>query len=83
MGVVQTTLSTTDDEKKNIMKMAFASEKESEKRMSPDSMRKLQDEINVLTKRNCELECQLKSLEAGNSKEVHTDSIDSTDIGIY
>ncbi|XP_014233226.1 serine/threonine-protein kinase Genghis Khan isoform X1 [Trichogramma pretiosum] len=34
--------------------------------VSPDSnnaTRKLQDEINVLTKRNCELESQLKSLE--------------------
>lgn len=34
-----------------------------EKRMSPDSTRRLQDEINVLTKRNCELESQLKSFE--------------------
>ncbi|KAK0091664.1 hypothetical protein PV326_002890 [Microctonus aethiopoides] len=35
--------------------------------VSPDSntaTRKLQDEINTLTKRNCELEVQLKSLEA-------------------
>ncbi|XP_053687500.1 serine/threonine-protein kinase Genghis Khan isoform X2 [Sabethes cyaneus] len=34
-----------------------------EKRLSPDSTRKLQDEINILTKRNCELESQIKSFE--------------------
>lgn len=34
-----------------------------EKHLSPDSTRKLQDEINILTKRNGELESQLKSLE--------------------
>ncbi|XP_059615804.1 serine/threonine-protein kinase Genghis Khan [Phlebotomus argentipes] len=34
-----------------------------EKRLSPDSTRRLQDEINVLTKRNCELESQVKSFE--------------------
>jgi serine/threonine-protein kinase MRCK len=34
-----------------------------EKRLSPDSTRKLQDEINSLTKRNCELENQLKTFE--------------------
>ncbi|KAH0545683.1 serine/threonine-protein kinase Genghis Khan isoform X2 [Cotesia glomerata] len=38
--------------------------------VSPDSntaTRKLQDEINTLTKRNCELESQLKSLETNSS----------------
>ncbi|XP_057341565.1 serine/threonine-protein kinase MRCK beta isoform X1 [Microplitis mediator] len=38
--------------------------------VSPDSntaTRKLQDEINTLTKRNCELESQLKSLETNTS----------------
>lgn len=30
---------------------------------SPDSTRRLRDEINVLTKRNCELESQIKSFE--------------------
>lgn len=39
-----------------------------EKRLSPDSTRKLQDEINVLTKRNCELETQIKMLEQGKSQ---------------
>lgn len=34
-----------------------------EKRLSPDSTRRLRDEINVLTKRNCELESQVKSFE--------------------
>lgn len=34
-----------------------------EKHLSPDSTRKLQDEINILTKRNGELESQLKSFE--------------------
>lgn len=47
-------------------------------RLSPESTRRLQDEINVLTKRNGELESQLKSLE---STEPHNritglDSID-------
>lgn len=35
----------------------------SEKRLSPDSTRKLQDEINILTKRNGELESQIRSFE--------------------
>jgi serine/threonine-protein kinase MRCK len=34
-----------------------------EKHLSPDSTRKLQDEINILTKRNGELESQLRSFE--------------------
>lgn len=34
-----------------------------EKHLSPDSTRKLQDEINILTKRNGELQSQLKSFE--------------------
>ncbi|XP_050303766.1 serine/threonine-protein kinase Genghis Khan isoform X2 [Anthonomus grandis grandis] len=43
-------------------------EKEGEKqRTSPDGTRKLQDEINMLTKRNCELESQLRSLESGDT----------------
>lgn len=53
-----------------------------EKRLSPDSTRKLQDEINILTKRNCELESQIKSFErqefavrsSGNA--VSGDSVD-------
>ncbi|CAH1098455.1 unnamed protein product [Psylliodes chrysocephalus] len=54
-------------------------EKECEKKMSPDSTRRLQDEINTLTKRNCELESQLRSLEASNSREMHIDSLDGVD----
>ncbi|CAH1179570.1 unnamed protein product [Phaedon cochleariae] len=54
-------------------------EKEMDRKMSPDGTRKLQDEINTLTKRNCELESQLRSLEAGNSKEMHIDCLDSGD----
>ncbi|KAL1517229.1 hypothetical protein ABEB36_001021 [Hypothenemus hampei] len=42
-------------------------------RTSPDGTRKLQDEINILTKRNCELESQLRSLEA-------SDTLDGTDM---
>ncbi|CAH1967830.1 unnamed protein product [Acanthoscelides obtectus] len=53
--------------------------REVEKRMSPDGTRKLQDEINMLTKRNCELESQLRSLESGQSREMHIDSMDGTD----
>lgn len=34
-----------------------------EKRLTPDSTRRLQDEINILTKRNFELESQVKTLE--------------------
>lgn len=50
-----------------------------DKRMSPDGTRKLQDEINTLTKRNCELESQLRSLEASHSREIHIDSMDGGD----
>lgn len=50
-----------------------------DKRMSPDGTRKLQDEINTLTKRNCELESQLRSLEASHSREIHIDSMDGSD----
>lgn len=50
-----------------------------EKRLSPDSTRKLQDEINVLTKRNCELENQLKNLEKENLNTRTISNIDSVD----
>ncbi|XP_019870807.1 serine/threonine-protein kinase Genghis Khan isoform X2 [Aethina tumida] len=63
----------------NIMALALNQEKEMDKRMSPDGTRKLQDEINTLTKRNCELESQLRSLEAGNSSGMHIDSHDGAD----
>ncbi|XP_017770239.1 PREDICTED: serine/threonine-protein kinase Genghis Khan isoform X2 [Nicrophorus vespilloides] len=54
---------------------------EVEKRLSPDGTRKLQDEINVLTKRNCELESQLLIYEnAGNqSKDGNNEQIDTVD----
>lgn len=42
-----------------------------EKRLSPDSTRRLQDEINILTKRNFELESQLKTLER-NDLQINT-----------
>lgn len=45
-------------------------------RLSPDGTRKLQDEINTLTKRNCELEMKLKSLEAS-----HGDALDGAESG--
>lgn len=55
---------------------------EMEKKMSsPDGTRKLQDEINMLTKRNCELESQLKNFESSNTKELLLDTIDSSESG--
>ncbi|XP_063931323.1 serine/threonine-protein kinase Genghis Khan isoform X3 [Zophobas morio] len=62
-----------------ILSLNLTQEKDIEKRMSPDGTRKLQDEINVLTKRNCELESQLKSFEAGHSKEMFIDSLDGAE----
>lgn len=49
-----------------------------EKRLSPDSTRKLQEEINILTKRNCELENHIKSMEKGDVRGggFGTDTID-------
>lgn len=48
-----------------------------EKRLSPEvDFRKLQDDINILTKRNGELESQLKSYEA---QQFQLNSLDSTD----
>lgn len=61
----------------------MANEKEGEKRISPDGTRKLQDEINILTKRNCELESQIRSLEAGQSRDFTTDSLDGSDNSTY
>ncbi|XP_050079975.1 serine/threonine-protein kinase Genghis Khan isoform X3 [Anopheles maculipalpis] len=54
---------------------------EEKQRLSPDSTRKLQDEINILTKRNCELESQIKSFERVGAMSVGTaasaaDSVD-------
>lgn len=69
--------------KSDIMALALGQEKESEKRMSPDGTRKLQDEINTLTKRNCELESQLRSLEAGHSRDIHIDIMDGADNSKY
>lgn len=83
-------MSTLDKQNKrnngDIRSLAFRGEKEVEKRMSPDGTRKLQDEINMLTKRNCELESQLRSLEAtttGHPRELHVDSLDGTETGSF
>lgn len=66
----------------DIMALALNQDRiEHDKKMSPDSTRKLQDEINVLTKKNCELEAQLRSLEAGHSKDLRLDSIDGAESG--
>lgn len=70
----------TEKQKRNdILSLALNQEKDVDRKMSPDSTRKLQDEINTLTKRNCELESQLRSLEAGHSKEG--DTLDGADVG--
>ncbi|CAH0547056.1 unnamed protein product [Brassicogethes aeneus] len=45
---------------------------EYENKLSPDGTRKLQDEINILKKKNCKLESQLLSIESGN-KELFDD----------
>lgn len=47
-----------------------------EKHLSPDSTRKLQDEINILTKRNGELESQLKSYE-NQQFQMNNSSLDA------
>uniref|UniRef100_A0A182N3Q3 non-specific serine/threonine protein kinase n=1 Tax=Anopheles dirus TaxID=7168 RepID=A0A182N3Q3_9DIPT len=53
---------------------------EEKQRLSPDSTRKLQDEINSLTKRNCELESQIKSFERVGALSIGTAaSADSVD----
>ncbi|XP_060520410.1 serine/threonine-protein kinase Genghis Khan isoform X2 [Cylas formicarius] len=83
---------TSDTEKRNqrndIMSLALnASQQPPEKeidrlRSPPDGTRKLQDEINMLTKRNCELEMQLRNMETGgHSKDLHIDSLDGTETG--
>lgn len=64
----------------DIVSMVKNQEKEYERKLSPDGTRKLQDKINMLTKRNCELETQLRrSLEAGHSKDLH-DTMDGVDL---
>ncbi|XP_018577381.1 serine/threonine-protein kinase Genghis Khan [Anoplophora glabripennis] len=69
----------TDKQNQRNKSDLMGNEKEGEKRISPDGTRKLQDEINILTKRNCELESQIRSLEAGQSREFQTDSLDGSD----
>jgi serine/threonine-protein kinase MRCK len=64
-----------------ILSLNLNQEKDMDKRMSPDGTRKLQDEINTLTKRNCELESQLRSLEAGHSKDIFIDTLDGAESG--
>lgn len=50
-----------------------------DKRLSPDSTRKLQDEINVLTKRNCELESHIKLIEKQEQTRERIASVDAID----
>lgn len=66
-----------------ILVLNLNQEKDLDKRMSPDGTRKLQDEINTLTKRNCELESQLRSFEVGHSKDLHLDTLDGAEIGMF
>ncbi|KAL3275979.1 hypothetical protein HHI36_020710 [Cryptolaemus montrouzieri] len=74
------TMNIIDKQNKQNHEMIISNqEKEMDKRMSPDGTRKLQDEINMLTKRNCELESQLKSFESTNSKELLLDAIDGSE----
>uniref|UniRef100_A0A1B6EEP2 non-specific serine/threonine protein kinase n=1 Tax=Clastoptera arizonana TaxID=38151 RepID=A0A1B6EEP2_9HEMI len=44
---------------------------------SGSGLRRLQDEINMLTKRNCELENQLRGLDQSDLKILSADSVDS------
>lgn len=48
---------------------------EKRERQSPDGTRRLRDEINVLTKRNCELESQVKSFESSTEAQQHAASV--------
>lgn len=68
LGTMQTNKTNNGD----IMTLALKQENQVEKRLSPDGTRKLQDEINTLTKRNCELESQLRNLEAAAATSPHT-----------
>lgn len=64
----------------DIITLVKNQDKELDRKLSPEGTRKLQDEINILTKRNCELETQLRrSLEAGHSKDMH-DTMDGMDV---
>lgn len=47
--------------------------------MSPDGTRKLQDEINTLTKKNCELESQLRSLQSSSKEIMHIESMEGAE----
>lgn len=85
LGTMQTNKTNNGD----IMTLALKQENQVEKRLSPDGTRKLQDEINTLTKRNCELESQLRNLEAAaaaatsppHTKEGVTDVLDGGEGG--
>lgn len=80
MNISATVIPEKQNRKGNSDIISLGLNQEADKRMSPDGTRKLQDEINTLTKRNCELESQLRSLEAGHSKDFH-DVLDGADIG--
>lgn len=74
-----------DEENQQLIKNSYTDSKTNEegRRISPTSetgngMRKLQDEINTLTKRNCELENQLRGLEqVCDLKIMSVDTVDS------
>lgn len=79
LGNIPTNLNTPAVIVPTIIKPITQDNSESDRKMSPDGTRKLQDEINMLTKRNCELESQLRSLESSSKELMHIDNNESVE----